>query len=76
MGNRLNFDMSDPEQWIFFVSENDSELKVEIIGHNRPSNLSFFIPSQHVTGDYKLIVRSKTGNLEREDKLERLLSAA
>ncbi len=76
IGNRLSFDKSDPKQGIFFVAEDDSELKVEVIGHNRPSNLSFIIPSQLATGDYKLIVRSKTGNLEKEGKLERILSAA
>jgi hypothetical protein len=76
IGNRLNFDQSDPKQGIYFVSEDGQEFRVEVVGHNRPSNLSFIIPGEITSGDYQLFVRSKAGNLDKEGKLERLLSAA
>jgi hypothetical protein len=73
---RLSFDPADPEQGVYFVAVDGTETKVEVIGHNRPSNLTFIIPQTLAAGDYTVLVKSKTGNTAKEGKLERILTAA
>ena len=76
VGNRLSFDPADPEQGIYFIAEDGTQVKVEVIGHNRPSNLTFIIPDNLAAGDYTILVKSKAGNTSKEGKLERTLTAA
>lgn len=59
-GTQLGFDASDATQGIFFVEIGaGTELKVEIVGENRPSQLMFMVPALTAGKQYTLEVRSR-----------------
>ncbi|OJJ23597.1 hypothetical protein BKI52_04340 [marine bacterium AO1-C] len=59
-GTRLDFDTSDAAQGIFFVEVGTgAELKVEIVGENRPSQLMFMVPTLTAGNQYTLEIRSR-----------------
>jgi hypothetical protein len=58
-GHLLSFDPTDPVQGIFFLAEDDSETRVEIVGTIKPSGMSFEIPAL-TSGTYRLEVRAIT----------------
>jgi hypothetical protein len=59
-GYRLKFDSSDPNQGIFFINGNLTQ--VSIVGKNSPAELMFLVPASLTTGDYSLEIRSSMGN--------------
>jgi hypothetical protein len=56
-GKLLKFDPVDPQQGIFFVAADASDTMVEFVGRNKPSELSFIVPSLP-PGVYHLEVRA------------------
>ncbi len=56
-GHRLKFDPADVKQGIFFVAEDNSATKVEIVGRNKPGDLMFTVP-ELPSGDYRVEVRA------------------
>lgn len=57
IGYRLKFDESDTQQGIFFIAEDGTETRAQIVGANQPSKLLFIIP-ELTAGDYSIEVRS------------------
>jgi len=74
LGYRLKFDAADPQQGIFFIAEDGSEVKPDIVGLNLPGKLMFIIPSL-TAGEYTIEVRSlfNEGDL-RKGQLEQTLT--
>ncbi len=56
-GHRLKFDQADVNQGIFFVAEDNSAARVEIVGRNKPGDLMFTVPVL-ASGDYRVEVRA------------------
>ncbi len=56
-GRHLKFDPSDPAQGVFFVASDGRETRVEVVGRNKPSELSFLVPAL-AAGEYTLQVRA------------------
>lgn len=75
-GHRLKFDVTDPAQGIFFVASDGSEIRVSIIGQNKPSNLMFMLPAELTAGEYTLEVRVKMAEDLRTGSLNEALSVA
>ena len=74
VGFRLKFDETDPEQGIFFISENGPSVHVEVIGANQPKKLLFMVP-ELIEGTYQIEVRARFGdNMIREGRLLTKLS--
>lgn len=61
-GLLLKFDESDPDQGIFFISNENVETKVTNVSKNKPSELLFFVPDSLTTGSYQIEVRAKLQN--------------
>lgn len=57
-GHRLQFDAATPEQGVFFVAEDGTETRVDVVGRNKPSELVFMVPDSLADGDYTLEVRA------------------
>ncbi len=55
-GHRLKFDPADANQGIFFVAEDNSATRVEIVGRNKPGDLMFTVPALSPS-DYRAEVR-------------------
>ena len=68
-GYRLKVDPDDPSQGVFFTDSDNHELRVTIIGQNRPSLLSFMIPADLPKGRYTLSVRNDKGKGTLANKL-------
>ena len=56
-GHRLKFDPADTKQGVFFIAEDNSATRVEIVGRNKPGDLMFMIPTL-APGDYRVEVRA------------------
>jgi hypothetical protein len=76
IGNRLSYDPEDAQQGVFYVNGDGSEIRVEIIGQNKPSQLMFVTPASLASGDYELEIRNKPGNSIRVGRLIHELSVA
>jgi hypothetical protein len=76
IGNRLNFDKADPKQGVFYINSDGTEVRVEIVGQNKPSQLMFVAPDTLTSGDYTLEIRNKPGNNIRVGRLSHELSVA
>ncbi len=76
LGHRLKFNSDIEEDGIYFVKEDGTEMKITIIGQNKPSVLMFMIPAELSSGDYTLEVRIKVGESVRLGKLSNTLSVA
>jgi hypothetical protein len=61
LGHRLKFDPAVDEDGIYFVKDDNTEIKVSVVGQNKPSVLMFMIPSDLTSGDYNPQVRVKVG---------------
>ena len=68
LGNRLRFDLADPEQGLFIVPVDDSGLAnnsqaiaVEEFARIAPQKITFRVPDTLSPGLYKLEVRAKYG---------------
>lgn len=61
-GRRLKFDPADAEQGIFFVAEDGTETKVDLVGRNMPADLMFMVPESLTAGTYTLEVRAVLRN--------------
>lgn len=57
-GHRLKFDPTDENQGIYFVAEDGSATKVDVVGLNKPAALMFIVPDTLAPGDYTLEVRA------------------
>ena len=57
-GNLLRLDEEDPQQGVFFITNDASEIRVTDFVKNKPSELMFFIPDSLATGSYKLELRT------------------
>ena len=56
-GSYLKYDASDPAQGIFFVANDATEARVEVISLNKPGELHFLAPAL-AAGDYRVEVRT------------------
>ena len=71
VGTRLKFDGADPRQGVFFLADDGTEVRAEVVGKNMPRELIFLVPALAV-GAYTLEVRAtfngtaalRTGALE------------
>ncbi len=78
-GHRLRFDPADPEQGIFFIAEDGTETRVEVVGLNQDGRLMFLIPSTLTAGDYRLVVRvgfGRKGDIIRDGTLQATLTVS
>jgi hypothetical protein len=76
IGNRLNFDPADAAQGVFYIGADGTEVRVEIVGQNKPSQLMFVTPVTLTSGDYSIEIRNKPGNNIRVGRLIYELSVA
>ncbi len=60
-GHRLKFQADDPAQGIFFIHEDGTETRVEVVGLNKASLLMFMVPASLTSGEYILEVRVVSG---------------
>ena len=82
LGNRLRFDLADPEQGLFIVPVDAAGLlnpgeavKVEEFTRVTPKEITFRVPDTLSPGLYKLEVRAKYGKSGlRTDELEDVLT--
>ncbi|MBN1484548.1 MAG: DUF4469 domain-containing protein, partial [Chloroflexia bacterium] len=58
LGQDLRFDLSDPEQGMFFLDEAGGETRVVSVGLNAPAQLVFLVPDL-AAGPYRLEVRCR-----------------
>lgn len=57
-GVNLKVDTADEQQGIFFIDQNNQEIKVEVFSHNLPSDVTFEIPDTLTAGHYRIEVRT------------------
>lgn len=67
-GLLMKFDESDPEQGIFFISNEGAETRVTNVSKNKPSELLFFVPETLTAGTYEIEVRAKLQNRKNISK--------
>jgi len=60
-GRNLRFNADNKEEGIYYISEDGSEMKVEIIAQNNPSYLLFSTPESLAPGMYQVEIRAKIG---------------
>ena len=58
-GHYLRYDPENNEDGIYYIAEDGSELKVEVIAHNKPSFLLYKTPESLVPGSYQIEVKTK-----------------
>lgn len=73
-GSKLKYDVDNNDEGIFFVAADNNEIKVNIVGKNKPGELIFMIPDTLTSGDYKLEVRAKFGESLRIGLLTDLIT--
>lgn len=75
IGNRMKVDPDDERQGIFLIAADKSEIRVETIARNKPSNLIFSIPAGLTSGEYEMEIRAtaKDSDNVREGKLDAIL---
>lgn len=56
-GSRLKFDLTDPTQGVFLISETNQEFRVNTVSRNKPAQIDFLIP-QLAPGNYRIELRS------------------
>ena len=76
LGSRLKFDSEVNEEGIYFIAADNTEVKVSVIGKNKPGELMFLIPPELAAGDYILEVRASFGDSVRTGRLNAVLSIA
>lgn len=74
IGHRLKFDIEDPQQGIFLISEDGMETRITVVGMNKPSQLMFSLPASLPIGNYTLEVRVLLSNSIRSGSLPETLS--
>ena len=57
IGENLRYDVTDPEQGIFFIDSSDTATRVEELVWGQPAHLAFIVPTL-AAGTYKLEVRA------------------
>ena len=57
-GNLLRFDENNEKQGIFFITSDGTEIKVDRMIKNKPSELLFIVPQNISAGKYALCVRA------------------
>lgn len=75
-GTLLSFDPEDEAQGIFFIKEDGTEIKVEVVGQNQTSVLRFIIPTNLNAGEYYIEIRNKPGKKLRKGQMEDSLTVA
>jgi hypothetical protein len=60
-GRRLKFDPADPTQGVFFITDDGSATRVEVMVMNTPRKLIFEVPTSLAPGEYVLEVRAVVG---------------
>ena len=73
-GHSLKFDPTDPEQGIFLIAEDSTEIKIDILGQVMPSLLMFELPSTVSAGEYTVLVRTRPGKKLVEGSLKSVVS--
>ena len=74
--NGLVFDPEDNLQGIFFINEDGTEIRVDVVGQNQASVLRFIIPQSINAGEYNIEIRNKPGNKLRKGQMEESLTVA
>lgn len=75
-GTLLAFDPEDNLQGIFFINEDGTEIRVDVVGQNQASVLRFIIPQNINAGEYYIEIRNKPGNKLRKGQMEDSLTVA
>jgi hypothetical protein len=68
-GYRLKFNPADPNQGIFFVAADGSSTRVEVIGKNKPGEVTFLVPATLNPGSYTLMVQAASRRKLRQGNL-------
>jgi hypothetical protein len=58
-GYRLKYNAENARHGIYFIGDNSTESRVEVVGYNKPGRLMFIIPTALVSGDYVVEVRNE-----------------
>jgi hypothetical protein len=75
-GTLLAYDPEDNLQGIYFINEDGTEIKVEVVGQNQASVLRFIIPQSINAGEYNIEIRNKPGSKLRKGQMGESVTVA
>jgi hypothetical protein len=74
-GKNLKIPENDEKAGIYYINNNGNKNKVKMYGKSKPSEQIFLAPENLVTGEYKLNICTKSGNLYKNMTHDKKLTA-